>query len=1078
MKNKLLNRNYIVITLICQLLFTGVLNAQTSGEKITIGGKVTDVEKVPIAYVNIMEKGTKNGVLTDFDGNFKLVVTKGKTVVFSYMGFKTIERVITKGGNLSLVMTEEAGKLDEVVITALGIKRERKALGYSVQEIKGEEIALSADSNIVNGLAGKVAGMYVTGGTSGMGGSSNITIRGNSNLSGNNLPLFVIDGIPLYNEEVDKQSFWDAWNTKGTVDFGDPISKVNPEDIAEISILKGAGATALYGSRASNGVILITTKQGDGVKQGIGITYTLNAIASNPVIEAEFQQEYGAGQNGQYEYTGNRNDAGVNEYTQYSWGRKFDKNLFIPQFRSPVVNGVIVPVPWVAHPNNVDDFLRTGLNLEHNLALSFNGKSGYGRVSLRSANESGMVPDTDEQRTNLNASFLGNLTDKWKVETNVSYSESGSDNRVPGWGNGVTQNLMRMPSNFDMKYINSVPHKNLDGSMNKFTGFDNPYWSLKEDFSSYQRRGFSGRVGLRYEIMEDVEARVSISKNYSNVDNRSFGQIDLAVAKSGDFFDDGDYSIGTRAYSENNYDFSLFGSRELTDLLDLSFTVGANKRETYSSNWRASVSELATPDIAALSNGLGTKNIRQSYSEKETQSVFGLLSFGYNDYLYLDITGRNDWSSTLPSENRSYFYPAVSSSFLLTEAFDIKSETLRFLKLRASWAQVGSDTSPYQLTGTYGSQLDWNGRQTNAYTTTLPALGLKPQRTNSIEFGTEINMFNNRLNFDIAYYKTNTKNQIVTVGIPRTSGVGRATINAGNVQNKGIEFMVNGAPIKTKDFQWNIIVNAAKNENRLVELSDEVSFIRTGWHSLETRVTAGEKYGDIYGYSFMTNPDGRKIIQDDGRYYRSQDYPNTDWDQYLGNAQPNWVGGLTNTFRYKNFRVSTTINARFGGVVYSQSNADNAKYGLLKETVGLNDRGIEKRLPVSQGGGVRADGVKEVKDSSGNVTGYVENDTYLEAETYYNWLGGIHEAHLFDASYIKLQQVTLTYQFPKEILKPLKHIQRASLSLSGYNLGVLKSSIPNVDPEVSLGRSNAGQGLENGALPAARRIGFRLNVEF
>ena len=327
MKNKLLNRNYIVITLICQLLFTGVLNAQTSGEKITIGGKVTDVEKVPIAYVNIMEKGTKNGVLTDFDGNFKLVVTKGKTVVFSYMGFKTIERVITKGGNLSLVMTEEAGKLDEVVITALGIKRERKALGYSVQEIKGEEIALSADSNIVNGLAGKVAGMYVTGGTSGMGGSSNITIRGNSNLSGNNLPLFVIDGIPLYNEEVDKQSFWDAWNTKGTVDFGDPISKVNPEDIAEISILKGAGATALYGSRASNGVILITTKQGDGVKQGIGITYTLNAIASNPVIEAEFQQEYGAGQNGQYEYTGNRNDAGVNEYTQYSWGRKFDKNL-------------------------------------------------------------------------------------------------------------------------------------------------------------------------------------------------------------------------------------------------------------------------------------------------------------------------------------------------------------------------------------------------------------------------------------------------------------------------------------------------------------------------------------------------------------------------------------------------------------------------------------------------------------------------------------------------------------------------------------------------------------------------------
>ncbi|RPD99981.1 SusC/RagA family TonB-linked outer membrane protein [Aureibaculum marinum] len=1078
MKNKLLNCSYIIITIVCQLFFTSTLNAQKTVENVTISGKVTDVDNTPLISVNVFEKGTQHGTLTDFDGNFSLTVKKGTTVVFSYMGFQTIEKEITKGGDWSLVMTEEVGKLNEVVITALGIKREKKAVGYAVQTIKGSEVSMSAEPNLVQSLAGKTAGLFITGGTSGMGGSSNIVIRGNTNLSGNNLPLFVIDGIPFYNEEVDKQSFWDGWNSQGKIDFGDPISKVNPEDIAEISILKGAGATALYGSRAANGVILITTKKGDGIKHGVGIDYSFNQTFSNPVIRSDFQTEYGAGNNNIYEYKGDRNNPGTNEFSQDSWGPKFDENLYLPQFRSPNIDGNLVPIPWIAHKDNVDNFLRTGIIENHNLAVNFGGDLGYGRISFNKSNETGMTPYTDEGRTNVSSNLLANLSDKWKAEMNVNYSESNSDNRVPGWGSGITQNLMRLPMNYDMKYINSIPHKRPDGSQVIFTAFDNPYWVLKEDFNSYKRRNVLGRVGLRYTYSDWLEAKVSVSKTVNNSEYRSFSQIDMALTNSGSFYDDGAYSVSTNTYTENNYDFLVYGKGDLSEDLDLSYTIGANKRETYSNNWNANVQELATPGLSNLNNGLGDKVVNQSFSEKETQSVFGLLSFGYKDYLYLDLTARNDWSSVLPKENWSYFYPSASASFLFTELLNTDKDFLSFGKVRASWAQVGGDTAPYQLQGTYSSGVDWDGKQTNTYTSVLSPTSLKPQRSNSIEFGTELNFFHNRLNFDLAYYKTNTKNQIVTVSIPRTSGYARATINAGDVQNKGFEIMMNSVPIRTDNFEWNFIVNASKNENKLVELDDQIKFIRTGWASLEVRVTEGENYGEIYGYSYVLNPEGKKIIMDDGRPYRSQDYPDMDWDQYLGNAQPDWLGGVTNAFRYKNLRLSATLSARFGGKIYSKSNADNMSRGLLKESVGLNDRGVDKRLPVAQGGGVRAEGVVEVKDANGNVTGYAENEKYIEAESYYKWTAGIHEAHLFDASYVKLQSMSLSYRLPLKTLKPLKYVQGATISLVGYNLAVLNSHIPNLDPEVSLGRNNAGTGLESGALPAARRLGFKINIKF
>lgn len=1049
-------------------------------DPILITGKVTDETGESLPGANVVEKGTTNGVITDFEGNFSLRVPDESTVLLiSYVGYVTQEVVVGNQTRIDIQLVADLSELSEVVVTALGLERETKTVGYAVQTMKGEDIALSAEPNLVRALTGKIAGLQISGGTSGMAGSANILIRGNNNLNGNNLPLFIIDDVPLFNDEDETQSFWDANRTRGQVDYGDPISKINPEDIEEISVLKGAGATALYGSRASNGVILITTKKGTGLKKGrIGIDYTLNTTFSNPVMAQDFQQEYGAGENGVYVYTGDRNNPGASEFTPNSWGPKFGENIFIRQVNSPRVNGELVPVPWQAHPDNLADFMRTGINMQHNLAFSFNGDVASGRISIAHADESGMVPETDEKRTNLNSNILANLSDRWKTELTVNYTESASDNRVPGFGQGMVQNIMRMPSSIDMRYINSVPHKRPDGSEFRFTGFANPYWVLKEDFNSYKRRNIVGRFGLRYDVTDWMEARIAVSKNYSNGEYNNFEEIDQGLTDAGTFFNDGGYAIRTNTYTENNYDFMLIGRRDISDDFNFSFTAGANRRETYSVNWNASVNQLASPGIPNLSNGLGTRNVSQTFSEKLMQSLFGIVSLGYKDFLFADFTGRNDWSSALPKENWSYFYPSTSLSFVVTEALNVDSRVLSFAKLRASWSQVGSDTDPYQLAGTFGTGRDWNGKQTTSYTGTLPPTNLKPQRINSLEFGTEVNLFGNRVSLDVSYYKTNARNQIITVNIPRFTGYSRARINAGNIENEGLELMVNVVPVEIRDFQWTVSVNAAKNETRLIDLHDDVDFVRVGWLSLETRVTEGERYGEIYGYSYVYNDEGRKIIQDNGNAYRSQDYPDMDWDQHIGNAQPDWVGGITNSFRYKDFSLSATISARFGGQVYSHSNVENMRRGLLQETVGLNDRGVDKRLPVSQGGGMRYDGIKEVKDVSGNVTGYVENDTYLSAEDYYNWEAGIHERHIFDASFIKLQDVSLTYRVPSQLIRPLKYVKGATISMFAFNLGVLRSSIPNVDPEVSLGRHNAGQGLESGAVPAARRLGFRLNVRF
>ncbi len=1072
LKNK---TRHIIMLLMC-ILVTSAVSAQV----VEVTGTVKDPAGEVLPGVNVIEVGTKNIELTDGNGNYTISVPMGAKLEFSYMGFKNVVMDVTKA-KIDVTLEEDAAMLDATVVTAMGISREKKSLGYTVQSVKADELAMSPENNLVRALSGKTAGVFISGGSSGMGGSSNIVIRGNTSLSGNNLPLIVVDNVPMYNDEVQTQSFWDGNNSKGKVDWGDPISKFNMDDIEELSILKGAAATALYGSRAGNGVIIIKTKRGSS-NQGkfIGIDYSLNLVNSTAASLPTFQQEYGAGYNGIYEYTGDRNNPSNTENTWSSWGPRFNENLYLPQFGAPIVNGKITSIPWQAHPDNLKNFLQNGVLLENSLGVRLSGEKTYGRISFKNSEETGIVQNTDETRNNINANISSKLTEKWTMDFTANYTESASDNRVSGYGDGIVQNLMRMPSNFDMILVESLPYKFEDGSQNKFSGIENPFWQLNENFNSYARKNLMGSISLRYAFRDWLTASISARKNWSDAEYRSFTEIDTYLNSDGNYSNDGAYSISRDSYDANEFNLALNGDIDLFQGdLNLQYHAGAEYRENSSSNWDASINELAMPDIASFVNALGTKNVSHYISSEVATSVYGLVSLGYKNYLFLDVTGRNDWTSTLATNNWSYFYPSASLAFVFTEALGLDKKIFPYGKLRASWAMVGSATGPYQLDGTWSiAGTNWGSNQLAGYTGTLPNTNLKPQMTESLEFGLDFALFNRRLAFDLSYYKTNTRNQIVSVGVPRPSGYSYAKINSGDLENKGWELMMTVQPIKTKDLLWEVTLNGSTNKSTLVELHDQVKFIRTGWGGLEMRVTEGSEYGDIYGYSFVKNDAGEIIVQGDGKPYRSEEYPNMNWDQYLGNASPKWLAGASSRLRYKDLSLSFTFSSRFGGVVYSMSNATNMSMGLLEETAGLNDKGVDKRLPVAVGGGVRFDGVLEVKNEKGEVVGYEENDVYVEAQDYYSHLAGLHEAHLFKADYIKLQEVSLSYRLPLSVVKRLKFVDDIQVSVVGYNLATLLSYIPNVDPEVSLGRHNAGLGMESGALPSERKIGFKLNLKF
>ncbi len=1042
----------------------------------TLVGHVNDGE-FPLLGATVMITNTTKGTTTDFDGNFVLEdVERGDiSISISYVGYTTevITLTLTDGekkdmGTIFLKPDLEA--LGEVVVTALGIKRETKKLGYSVQEVKGDELSKAKETNVVNSLSGKFSGVQVTGGNSGVGSTSVISIRGEGSLiPGQNSPLFVVDGIPISNSSVSNRSEGNL-----ETDFGNGAQDINPDDIESMSVLKGPNATALYGSRGANGVILITTKTGKR-SQGLGISFTNNTTFESVLRLPQWQDEYGQGANNDFAF-GNGGfesnvNTGTNDGVDESWGPRLDGQL-ITQHDSPTSAGfragdtalrprdangnftdTVTATPWITQPNNIEDFFRTGTTVSNNLSITGYNENGNFRVSLTDLQSEGILPNTDYNRRTYNLSGSYNLKKWLKVSSSLSYINSFSDNR-PNNSYG-TENIMYLwvwfGRHIDMNSLRDYWQPGLEGVQQynyNYNWHDNPYFTMYENTNAFDKNRLIGNVRADININDNLSLMLRTGIDYS--DELRTGKRAFSTQR----FTRGQYREDNVYFKEQNTDFLLAYNKDLDDDFTLGASLGGNLRTVENRYKRISANSLSVPGVYNFENANEPLSNNQYNDEKEVQSLYAFANIAYKDYLFLDVTGRNDWSSTLPAENNSYFYPSVGISAILSDVFEMP-EAVSFAKLRAGWAQVGNDTDPYNITSTYAFREAFNGVPRVSAFSVLKNANLKPEKTNSIEVGADLRLFGNRVGLDVAVYKSNVRNQILTLPVSQTSGLEARIINAGEVENKGIEVTLNLKPVKTDNFSWTINTNFTSNRGEVKELIDGLDTYQIAENNgVQILAKVGERVGDMYGTGFEM-VDGQ-ILYENGLPVRSNELVK------LGNYNPDFMVGFQNIFKYKNFDLSVLFDWRQGGEMHSRTVAIGGTTGMLDFTT----RGRES--------GIVGDGV--MSDGNG---GFVPNTVNVSASSYFasTYSRGNEAVPIFDATYVKLREVRLAYHIPKRIIGKT-FIQNASVSLVGRNLALWTEN-DHVDPETfSFDGGTIVQGLEDMATPSARSYGFSVNLQF
>ena len=1034
-----MKKPFILIALFAA--FSISLFAQTS----TITGTVTSADDGgPIPGVAIVVVGTTVGTTTNADGNYTLEVpTDATTLVFTFIGMKTETFLINNRTVIDLVMQIEAFEFDEVVVTSLGITREKKSLGYSVQDVKGDDISQAKETNFINSLQGRISGAQITSNSGAVGSSSRIIIRGVSSLGGNNQPLFVVDGIP-----IDNQSFGST-GTGGT-DRGNGAADINPDDIETITVLKGANASALYGSRASNGVIVITTKKGlPGGKFQVSINHT--TTFETPLRLPDFQDTYGQGSIGQFSYVDGAG-GGVNDGYDESWGPQLDIGLMIPQFSSIDENGVAQPAPWVSHPDNIKNFFETGMTHSTNVAFSGGNQTSSFRLSYTQLDQKGMLPNTDYGKKTLSFSASTNPIDKLTFSASGNYINADSDNQ-PGYGyNGqnVMQQFTWTGRQVDYTLLKDKQY-NDDGSIFNWNHnyHNNPYSTLYENLSAMRRDRIIGNAMIKYEFADYLSAFV-----------RTGGDIYTHFTSSKRFVGDMDYSQGyygetAESFREINTDFLVTFQKEFGTDIDFSMNVGGNRRDRIFQQNTGVAPELAIPGVYNVANSAVTPTVSNYYSAKRVNSLYAFGQLGYQNAIFLDFSVRNDWSSTLPAENNSYMYPAVSLSGVLTDLLNIESDILSFAKIRGSWAEVGGDTNPYALSPTVSFGAGWNAdtKLLNVgVPNTLPDAGLKPQKTTSIEFGADLRFLQNRIRLDLTYYDSKSINQIVNIPISSTSGYTAKTINAGQIDNSGIEILLGVTPVQLSDFRWDITLNWAMNKNEVVELYEGIEqFELGGYWSLDVLAIPGGAYGELYGYDYERDPNGNIIFYDG--------LPAQGDLKVLGNTTPDWIGGILNEFTYKGISASVLIDMRKGSDLYSMTTTWGRYAGALEETL------------IGREGGIVGDGVMP-----DGADGYIPNTVVADAELFNKaaYSNDIAVSSVFDASFVKLREIKLGYTFKVIPGTPIKDL---NLSFVGRNLAILSTSVPHIDPETAFSSGNV-QGLEYGQLPSARSLGFSIGCKF
>ncbi len=1093
------------------------------GQTREITGTVTSAEDgSTLPGVSVSVKGTTLGTITDIDGKFLIKAPQNaQTLVFSFVGMQTKEVAVT--GNIMNVQLEaELVGINEVVVTALGISREKKSLGYAVQEVSGEELNNVKNDNFINSLSGRVSGIQIKNNTN-FGGSTNVIIRGSTSLTGNNQALFVVDGIPIDNSNTNNSG---QLTGRNGYDYGNSAADINPNDIESISVLKGAAATALYGSRAARGVVLITTKKGKATGAGapkvkVSSNVTLSSIDKKTF--PKYQNESGGGY-GKYYYSGFDDDEdgepddgsvypgfeyyadvngdGATDYTvpyyeDASRGQKFDPNLLVYQwdaldFKSP---NYMKATPWVAGANGPDSFFETGLSTSQNVEVSGGDDNTTYRFSYTYFDQNGVMPNSRLVKNNVMFNGSQKILDRLKITTSANYIKTeGKGRPSTGYSDNIMSSFRQWyQTNVDLgmqKYMYEKTGRNVTWNPVAYDDlapayWDNPYWVRYENYETDSRSRLIGYIQLDWDITSNLKAmgRYAID-TYSELQEErkavgsaagEFG-VDRPDVTSG-------YSRYTRFFTEKNIDFML-NYHKTFNQFDFTALLGTNIRRTKSDRvFESTNNGLAVPQVYALSNSVDPMlPPEEDYTRVGVNGVFGSVSLGYKNTYFIDATLRRDQSSTLPEQNNAYYYPSVTGSFIFSEL--VKADWLSLGKVRLNYAEVGSAAPALSVKDTYEINASFAGTTLVTLPDTKQNALLKPERQTALEGGLEMNFLRNRVGFDLAFYKNNTKDQLMPVSVSFGTGYSSNWVNAGEIENKGIELALFGAPVKTRDFSWDIRVNWAKNKNKVVKLYTDESgnqiknlVLGSLQGGVSINASIGEPYGTIKGSDFQYHEEnGGKIISGtSGRYLKSGTN-----DIVIGNINPDWTAGITNSFKYKNLTLSFLVDVQKGGDVFSLDLWYGMGTGLYEETAGLNDLGNLKRDPIA---GRNNDTKTYAANSGGTVNEGVLADgtpnwVRVSNESYgaLGWAVDPNKRFVYDASYVKLRELTLTYDLPKEWTSKL-YLAGASVGFVGSNLWILHKNLPHADPEASQSSGNI-QGWQSGVMPATRNYGFTLNLQF
>ncbi|MDP2526682.1 SusC/RagA family TonB-linked outer membrane protein [Maribacter dokdonensis] len=1064
------------LLLVLTLFICTMVNAQE-----TITGTVIDTDGNTIPYVNIVLSGTLNGTTTNENGIYTIDVPElSGALEFSVLGYETKIITINNRRTIDIVLGDSSEVLDEVVLTALGLKRETKELGYVVQSLDAKGVTEVKSVNFLDNLSGKLAGVTINQGATGVGSSSKITIRGEASFSNNN-PLFIVDGVPINNNSVFNFTNEAAAGFQ-EIDFGNGAMEVNPDDIAEVSVLKGPSAAALYGTRASNGVIIIETKSGKNSK-GLGISYNTSFFVDSAFQLPDFQNEYGQGNSGEFAFVDGLG-GGTNDLITYSWGPRLDVGNLIPQYDSPVTlpDGTVVrggdtalysgipitPTEFRSQPDNLKNFYETGTTLINNIAISNGFDTGSYRLSFTDLRSESIIPGVDLDRQTVSARLNFQPIDKLRINSSISYINSNSDNRPSnGYGSeNANYSLVAWgPRSLNIENLKNYWQPGLEGIQQysyNYTFFDNPYFILNENRNSFNRDRVFGNISASYDITDHLTATVRTGMDYSSELRQ------LRRAYSSNRFANGGYAEHDVFYREVNTDFLLNYTNQFNDF-NIDVSLGGNRLDQKAFTSQSQTTSLAQPGIFRLSNAASPIEVFEFESNKRINSFYGLAKIGYKDFLFLDVTGRNDWSSALATpfsvDNTSFFYPSVSSSFIVSKVVNLP-EVISFAKLRASWAQVGNDTDPYQTTGAFVAQTPFNGQPTFSNSNTIANADLVPELTSSFEVGADLRFFNDQLRFDVSYYNALTKDQIISLPIGISSGYTQQVVNGGEVRSKGLEVIVGVSPIISQNFKWNSTLNFSTNRSTVESLPQDEGRLTLAYsriydsqnQTVFLQAEEGGRVGDLYGTGYLKNENGDFILTDEGRYIPDNEL------QKLGNYNPDFMLGFNNQFNYKNWNMGFLLDWRQGGIIVSRTRALGNVGGQLAETAFRPETGIVPEGVVNTG-------------TDDNPV-YEANTVAVSAESYYRQFydRNHEENNTYDASFLKLRQLSIGYTFNN--LSLFNQDATLSLSLIGKNLFAITEN-PHFDPE-QLAVQGQGfiSGVEDMSYATTRSIGFKAGFNF